>query len=159
MYSINNDLKSSFTGNNYINGLLAVKSNSAFEKGIRFEVDFETKLDAINIADQALISIISNIVDNALQAMEEVTAGDRFISVSGYIENAKYILSICNNGPAIEPQNLSRVFETGFSTKNDVSKEHGFGLYIVKQYVEEHNGMISVSSCEDETEFVVRFPI
>jgi sensor histidine kinase regulating citrate/malate metabolism len=84
---------------------------------------------------------------------------NRFISVSGYLENSKYILSICNNGSVIPQQDLSKVFEMGFSTKNNRNKEYGFGLYITKQYIEENNGEISVSSCEDETEFIIMFPV
>jgi sensor histidine kinase regulating citrate/malate metabolism len=87
--------------------------------------------------------------------MEDMNKDRKFISVSGYLESSKYILSICNNGPAIAQQNLGKIFEIGFSTRNNENKEHGFGLYIVKQYVEENNGEISVSSCEDETEFLI----
>jgi signal transduction histidine kinase len=162
--SINNNIKLSYksydTGNDYINGLLAVKYNYVQEKGIKFEVDFEAKLSLIDLSDHALISIMSNIIDNAAQAIENESSKDKkFISVSGYIENDKYILSICNNGPAIPEQCLGKIFESGYSTKDNENKDHGFGLYIVKQYVVENAGEISVSSSEDETEFLIRFPI
>lgn len=162
--SINNNIKLSYksynTGNDYINGLLAVKYNYALEKGIRFEVDFEAKLNLIDVSDHVLISIMSNIIDNAIQVIENESNKDKkFISVSGYIENGMYILSICNNGPAIPEQSLGKIFESGYSTKGNENKDHGFGLYIVKQYVAENAGEISVSSSEYETEFLIRFPI
>jgi sensor histidine kinase regulating citrate/malate metabolism len=75
--SLTDSIKSSFksydTGNSYINSLLAVKDNEATEKGIRLEVDFNAKLDLLQISDQVLISIISNIIDNAFDAMDNIT--------------------------------------------------------------------------------------
>lgn len=159
-YDLKQSYKSYNTGNEYINGLLAVKYAHAFEMGIRLEVDFEAKLNLIDVDDKALISIVSNIIDNAMQALEnQHDRTDRFISVSGYMESEKYILSICNNGPAIPEKSLGKIFESGYSTKNKKNKDHGFGLYIVKQYVTRHSGEITVSGMEGETEFLIRFPV
>lgn len=159
--NLNDNVKSSFksyyTGNSYLDGLLAVKNNEAKEKGIQLEVDFDAKVDILVISDQALISIVSNIIDNAFDAMESRVCDRKFISISGYIENDKYILSICNNGPKISEQRLDKIFELGYSSKDDISGYNGYGLYIVKQYVEENNGEISVTSSEDETEFLMKF--
>jgi hypothetical protein len=161
--TLTDNIKSSFksynTGNSYLDGLLAVKNNEAKEKGIQLEVDFDAKLDILPISDQALISIVSNIVDNAFDAMENQVCDQKFISISGYIESSKYILSICNNGSVIAEQSLSKIFELGYSTKGNVSAYNGYGLYIAKQYVEENNGEIFVSSSDsdDETEFLMKF--
>ncbi len=162
--SLTDSIKSSFksydTGNSYINSLLAVKDNEATEKGIRLEVDFNAKLDLLQISDQVLISIISNIIDNAFDAMDNIThSNHKFISIFGYIENNMYNLSICNNGPVILKQNLGKIFELGFSTKGTLSGYNGYGLYIVRQFVKEYNGEITVTSDEDETEFLIRFPL
>jgi len=162
--SLSDSIKSSFksydTGNSYINSLLAVKNNEATEKGILLEVEFDAKLDLLHISDQILISIISNIIDNAFDAMDNIThCNHKFISISGYIENNMYNLSICNNGPVISKQNLGKIFELGFSTKGTISGYSGYGLYIVRQFIKDYNGEITVTSDEDETEFLIRFPI
>jgi len=117
-------------------------------------------LDLLKISYQVLISIISNIVDNAFDAMDKVTDhNDKFISIYGFIENNIYNLSICNNGPVISKQNLGKIFELGFSTKSTISGYNGYGLYIVKQFINDYNGEITVTSDEDETEFLIRFPV
>lgn len=161
--SLTHELKDTYksynTGNEFISGLFAVKNNHAFERGIRFEVDFEAKLDLIDISDHALISILSNIIDNAFQAIEnDPVKSGKFISVSGYEEKDKYLLSICNNGPSIPRQSLNKIFENGYSTKENKDKEHGFGLFIAKKHVTENAGEISISSSEEETEFLIAFP-
>jgi signal transduction histidine kinase len=161
---LTNSLKSSYhffdTGNDYVDGLLAVKSNFAFENDIHLEVDIETPLSEAEVNDSHLTSIIGNIVDNAFEAIQtEQDRDGKVVSICTYIENNKYCLSISDNGPMIPEEHKDRIFENGFSTKSDKKEEHGFGLYIVKQLVAQNNGEITVSSTEDETEFLIRFNV
>jgi len=145
------------TGNEYIDGLLAVKSNRAFSHHIHFDVTFEELLDQVEIEDYDLISIVSNLIDNAFDAiLSEPEHEGKIISVYGYIEDEDYYLSVSNNGPIIPAELIDRIFEKGFSTKKENKGEHGFGLHIIKQLVEKNGGRITVSSSEEETEFLVR---
>jgi sensor histidine kinase regulating citrate/malate metabolism len=148
------------TGNDYIDGLLAVKSNFAYENNINLEVDFEAPLTYISINDNDLISIISNIIDNAFEAVckKSIKEG-RVVSVCGYVEDEIYHLSISNNGNMIPKENLNKIFENGFSTKKNNIGDHGLGLYIVRQLVSKNDGKITVSSNEEETEFLVKFKV
>ncbi|EOC99988.1 sensor histidine kinase [Caldisalinibacter kiritimatiensis] len=146
------------TGNDYIDGLLAVKSNYAFENNINFEVDFEQPLTCISISDNDLISIISNIIDNAFEVLIH-KPDDRVVSISTYIENQEFYLSIANNGEKIPKELLSKIFQDGFSTKKSNKEDHGFGLYIVKKLVSKNSGEITVSSNENETEFLIKFKV
>lgn len=67
--NLNSSYKFCDTGNTYIDGLIAVKSNYAFENNICLDVDFESSLEAVDINDNDLVAIISNIIDNAFQAV------------------------------------------------------------------------------------------
>ncbi|MDK2933634.1 MAG: hypothetical protein PWP27_1444 [Clostridiales bacterium] len=161
---LTNSLKSSYqlfnTGNDYVDGLLAVKSNFAFEHDIHFEVDIEAPLWRAAVNDSHLTSIIGNIIDNAFEAiLSGVDREDKVVSICTYIEQGKYCLSISDNGPMIPQEYMEKIYENGFSTKKENKKEHGFGLYIVKQLVERNNGEITVSSSEHETEFLIRFNV
>lgn len=145
------------TGNDYIDGLLAVKSNLAHQKNIYFEVDFEEPIDSINIEDKELISIISNIIDNAFDAIIPNSENEKnIVSICTYIEEDKFVISISNNGPRINEQSLNNIFNEGYSTKSN-SGERGFGLYIVKEIVTRNGGEIKVLSSDVETEFVISF--
>lgn len=161
--NLTNSLSSSYrifdTGNIYIDGLLLVKSNYAYENNINFEVEVEAPLSLLGIKDNDLISIISNIIDNAFDSfMTSEKKDNKAISLCTYIENNEYIISIANNGPKIPENHISKIFENGFSTKKD-KKEHGFGLYIVKSMVKKYDGDIQVSSTDEETEFIMKFPL
>ena len=146
------------TGNDYVDGLLAVKSNFAFDHDIHLEVDFEALLDDVMIDSYDLISIMGNIIDNAFTAvLLNPEQEKRIVSVASYLEDDQYYLSITNNGPVIPKEDLERIFSNGFSTKENNKDDHGLGLFIVKQLILRNHGNISVSSGEDETEFSIKF--
>lgn len=154
--NLNSFYKFCDTGNTYIDGLIAVKSNYAFENNICLDVDFESSLEAVDINDNDLVAIISNIIDNAFQAvLKDTRERKKVVSLYGYIENNKYNLSIANNGPMIPEENRTRIFEKGFSTKIDNKKDHGFGLFIVERLVKKNGGDITFFSSEEETEFLI----
>lgn len=146
------------TGNDYVDGMLAVKSNVAFEHGIQLEADFKAPLKNLDINDCDIISIIGNITDNAFNAI--ISADDcegKTIKISTYEDSMGYCLSISNNGPMIHEKDIPRIFNSGFTTKSNKESDHGFGLYIVQQLVGKYNGIIRVTSTIEKTEFFIRF--
>lgn len=161
--NITHEIKNSYatfnSGNDYIDGLLVVKSNHAYENNIVFDVNFESMLDGIKVDNVDLISIISNVLDNAFEAitLSKNPIERPIVSLWTYIEEDKYIISISNNGPKIKNENLEKIFKDGFSTKRKDKDDHGFGLYIVKKMVEKNDGKIIAYSDEQETEFQILF--
>lgn len=159
-----NNLESSYkffdTGNDYIDGLIAMKSNFAFENDIYLDVDFEISLDVIMVDDYDLVGIISNILDNAFQALNSKKhEGKKIVSVYGYIEEGKYYLCIANNGSMIPQNKIDKIFNKGFTTKKDDKKDHGFGLFIVNNLMKKNGGKVIVSSSSQETEFLLEFKL
>lgn len=122
-------------------------------KDIHVVVDEEFDSSLIDISEYELHKIVSNILSNAITALE----GHGLIIIKTYkIFNSVYI-SIKNNGPKIDPDILESIFETGFTTKSNEDESHGYGLHIVKEIVENNNGKINVSSNEEYTDFKVIF--
>jgi two-component system, LytTR family, sensor histidine kinase AgrC len=148
------------TGNKYLDGFLAVKTNQANERGIYFEVDIEDTLEDINLDDVDLTNVISNIIENAFYAVaQNGEEKKKNVSLCVYIENDKYIICISNNGEMIPKENLKRIFENKFSTKAKVSGERGFGLFITSEIIYKNGGSITVSSTEEETEFIIKLNV
>ncbi|MBB6217144.1 hypothetical protein HNQ80_003250 [Anaerosolibacter carboniphilus] len=146
------------TGDEYLDGLLAVKSNFAFTHNIHMDVDFEESLDKIRIDSYDLISITSNILDNGFDALlSQANDSLKIISICTYIEDDLFHLSIANNGPLIPTEFVEKIFENGFSTKLEDKEDHGLGLFITKKLVEKNKGKIMVNSSEAETEFLITF--
>ena len=66
---------------------------------------------------------------------------------------------IQNDGPEIPQDYLLKIFETGFTTKSNSEKGHGYGLSIVKELIEKNHGKINVRSSSELTEFRITFKI
>ncbi len=160
---LSHNLKSSYsfyhTGNDYIDGLLAVKSNYAFENDILLEVEIKEPLTKVSVRDSDLTSIIGNIVDNAFESILSESAEGKVVSIYTYIDDGSYYISIVDNGPMIPKEVIGKLFDNGFSTKMNKKKDHGYGLHITQQLTKRNNGEISVSSDEEETEFLIKFNV
>lgn len=148
------------TGNDYIDGLLSIKNNYAMKNNINFNVMIDEPFSLVKIREDELISIVSNLVDNAFEAFKlKSDIEDKEISITTFKEDKKFCIEIADNGDVI-PDNIQRkVFDKGFSTKTKESNDHGFGLYITKQLVEQNNGTISLESSPENTKFLVEFEI
>jgi signal transduction histidine kinase len=105
--------------------------------------------------------IVVNLVDNAAQALVDIgwtVPDDRQRSITVRTEDAgPYVrLSVCDNGPGIPADRLTKIFEPLFTTK---SFGVGLGLPTVRQIVEQHGGTIDVESTVDQgTVFTIWLP-
>lgn len=102
-----------------------------------------------------LRSVFNNLFINAVQSMEK-SGGHLNIKISPS-NDAKFVeFEIADTGNGISDDNLSKIFEPYFSTKETGT---GLGLAIVQKIVETHNGTIEVESRTGEgTKFTVKLP-
>ncbi|HEY8892388.1 MAG TPA: ATP-binding protein [Clostridium sp.] len=148
------------TGNDYIDGLLSIKNNYATKNKIEFKVIIEESFSSLKIREDELISIISNIIDNAFEAFKlKPFTENKKISITTSLEDSKFSIEIEDNGEGIPEEIKNRIFEKGFSTKTKQKGEHGYGLYITKQLVENNDGSITVERASGKTKFLVKFVI
>ncbi|OUM02937.1 sensor histidine kinase [Variovorax sp. JS1663] len=71
----------------------------------------------------ALEQIVHNLLMNAMQALDELPAGERQLRLAVEREGGQGVLSVSDNGRGIAPELLPRIFEPFFSTR-----EGGLGL-------------------------------
>ena len=100
-----------------------------------------------------LRSVLNNLFINGVQAMGG-EGGNLNVKIS---PNNEFVnIEVSDTGVGIPPENLAKVFEPYFSTKETGT---GLGLAIVQKIVDLHNGTIDVESTEGEgTKFTVRLP-
>jgi len=137
-----------------INALLKAKMGEAEEKKIDVYVEVKSDLKGLLAADWEVCKVLSNLLDNAMTALEQVS-GERKIEVDITETKEAYLFSISNNGPMIPEDVKEHIFKQGFTTKRD--EGHGMGLYIVQNVLKENAGSISLTSNEEKTEFIVTF--
>jgi sensor histidine kinase regulating citrate/malate metabolism len=164
LLKVSNTMNSSFkyldTGNDYIDGLLSIKNSYAMKNNINFDVMIEEPFSSVKIRENELISIVSNLVDNAFEAFQlKSYIDDKKIFITTFKENKKFCIEIEDNGDIIPEDIQKKIFDKGFSTKTKESSDHGFGLFITKQLIEQNNGTISVESSPESTKFLVEFEL
>jgi len=103
--------------------------------------------------------VLLNIFHNSFDAIEEkrITEPDYepHMNVSIDHKENQIIIRITDNGIGISPENISKVFDPYFTTK-DEGKGIGIGLYMSKNIVEKHmKGKISVESGGGTTTFTI----
>ena len=127
--------------------LLQTKKIAA--ENYQIDMDFDITQNAFDsIKSIDLIKILSNLIDNAIEATMELPESKRKIEVLCIAEATKYIFQVTNTSlNKVEP-NL--IFKQGYTTKaRDVKKIRGQGLFIVKEIVRKNKGTISITSTDD----------
>ncbi|SFU74306.1 sensor histidine kinase [Pseudoduganella namucuonensis] len=109
-----------------------------------------------------MAQVMSNLIGNALQ----YGAADAPVGVVVQRDAAHVRIAIHNNGPILEPGQLIRVFEPfmRFAATEPGQEIHstnlGIGLYIAREIVHAHGGMIAVESIAGEgTTFTISLPV
>ncbi len=103
--------------------------------------------------DQELLKqVLMNIILNAVQVMPDGGTLKVFTE-----ESESYIaLSVCDQGSGIDPENVEKIFDPFFSTKD---KGTGLGLTIAHKIMQSHNGFIKAENNEDiGSTFSLYFP-
>ncbi|KSU84812.1 His Kinase A (phospho-acceptor) domain-containing protein [Fictibacillus enclensis] len=101
-----------------------------------------------------LKQVILNILNNAVEELCDLPE-ERIIHVSAFLMGSRIGLEISNNGSQIPAHLLENIFEPFITTKELGT---GLGLSVCKQIVEKHNGLIIVSSNEEQTIFSISLP-
>ncbi|MDE7398931.1 MAG: GHKL domain-containing protein [Oscillospiraceae bacterium] len=125
------------TGNFISDAILSDKQNRIREDNIIIQFD-GTIPTSINETD--LCIILSNAIDNAVEASREIN-GKKTISVYGGFSHSYFILTVTN------PTNNTTINNNAlpFTTKSNKS-EHGFGLMNIKSVVDKYNGYMKVEN-------------
>lgn len=120
---------------------------------VKFKFIKDENLPDILIDRSLIRQALNNIINNAIHAVNE---NGLIVITSGRDEAGLYqVVKIQDNGPGISPDNLSKIFELGFTLKKSGT---GLGLAIVEKIILEHNGKIDCRSVEGQgTEFVLMF--
>lgn len=103
-----------------------------------------------------LIRVITNLIKNSIQAIEQKQPEDPRIEVSVFANSDWAYITVRDNGMGISEENKEKVFEPKFTTK---SSGMGLGLAMVKNILETYGGNISFESHEEHgTKFKVAIP-
>jgi two-component system sensor histidine kinase ChvG len=97
--------------------------------------------------------VVANLLDNAVSFSPENSE----IEIKIYLERNNFKISIKDQGPGFDENNLEKVFERFYSDRPDDSEgsHSGLGLNIVKNIVDSHKGLIKVYNNKDSKGAIV----
>jgi PAS domain S-box-containing protein len=97
----------------------------------------------INIEKHKVLQILVNLIRNAKYACDESGRVDKQLTVRVTDGDGRIKISMIDNGIGIPPENLTRIFSHGFTTRKD---GHGFGLHSGALAAKEMGGSLNVQS-------------
>jgi signal transduction histidine kinase len=126
--------------------------------GIEVERDYDESLPHISAHGSELNQVWTNLIDNAIDAVEDGDKTGRIRLRTTY-ERDRLLVEISDNGAGIPEEIQDRIFEPFFTTK-EVGKGTGFGLDVsYRIVVGRHGGDIRIVSKPGDTRFQVRLPM
>lgn len=120
-------------------------------------ISFKTEVNALEVEmdKNQLTRVVTNLINNALHAVQEVKKPS--IKVSVFADNDTVKIIVSDNGKGMEDEVKDKVFEPKFTTK---SSGMGLGLPMVKNIIENYNGTITFTSKLNKgTTFEIILPI
>jgi signal transduction histidine kinase len=135
--------------------LLLLARETADQHGIQLIDGIAAEIPALKLDRQRMHEALWNLVNNSLQAMPR--GGRLEISARGHQSRKEVLIEIADTGEGIPEDNLGRIFDYYFTTKE---KGMGLGLPLAHKIIQDHGGTIEVRSVvEKGTTFRVTLPV
>ena len=132
--------------NDLIEEVVSLSLEKARHANVKIHTDLDPHLPEIQSSVTELQQVLTNIISNGLDAMEN--KGDR-LDISSASNEDHIVITVRDNGPGIPVINLNRVFDPFFSTK-PVGKGSGLGLSICYSIIKKMGGRIDFESVVGE---------
>ncbi|NVK03937.1 MAG: cyclic nucleotide-binding domain-containing protein [Flavobacteriia bacterium] len=121
---------------------------------VNIEENYASDLPKVNGLPGELNQVWTNIIDNALDAMEN---GGGSLVIKAENDEHYVRVRIRDTGPGIPDDVLTHIFEPFYTTKPQ-GQGTGLGLDIVKKILNQHNAEVRVETQPGNTEFTISFP-
>jgi PAS domain S-box-containing protein len=143
---------------NLVEDALQMNAAALARHGILVIRDFH-EVPVVSVDKHKVLQILVNLIRNAKYAIDAAARRDKRLSVSIKVNERQMIeITVADNGIGIAPENLTRIFSHGFTTKRD---GHGFGLHSGALAAKEMGGSLSAFSDGPGkgATFVVQLPL
>ncbi|WP_426451900.1 ATP-binding protein [Paenibacillus sp. S-38] len=140
------------TARQLLDSVISLLNPRFLSENVNLTVDLED--DAVlYIQKVAVQQVLSNVINNGLDAMEEVKH-EKEMHICGYDRPGCYILEIANNGPEVNPRILDELFEPFVTDKEEGT---GLGLAVCKTIMQKNGGEIGCVTGPKRTTFLLTF--
>ncbi|TLM81555.1 sensor histidine kinase [Pseudarthrobacter sp. NamE2] len=127
-----------------LGALVVGKVAEAHERGVQLDVAALGAGTAAGIAVQDLVTILGNLLDNAIDAAAEGPPPRR-VELTVESDEEGLDIAVHDSGPPIDPAAADDIFRHGYSTKPAVPGGRGIGLALVRQAVQRLGGTLAIN--------------
>jgi len=145
-------------GDEAVAALLLGKISQAAERGVEISITEDTAAPELAVPNRDLITILGNLIDNAVDAAAAGEAPHRVAvglcsgpdsgrdgdGPAASVPAGGLRIQIADSGHGIEPEHAEEIFTRGWTTKNEAG--HGIGLALVRRSVDRNGGEIVVAN-------------
>jgi len=133
------------TGNPVTDVIVNDIRRRSLDLGIRFQVDFHYRPPGFDAFDVGII--LQNLLQNAVEACEKVSEGERFIVLTGKRKGRFFLIEVKNSftGEVVFGQDGLPV-----TTKQEDAPMHGIGLANVRREAEKYMGELELKAVQQE---------
>ena len=136
--------KDRFDLNEAINEVIVLAQSLITKNAVSVQTHFTEGLLPARGDRVQLQQVVLNLILNAVEAMGSVESAARELSISTEQDRASgALVTVCDSGPGIDPENLERIFEAFYTTK---SSGVGMGLSICRSIIDAHGGRLWASA-------------
>lgn len=127
-----------------LSAIILGKYNRAQELRVIFELDPESRMIDIpkKINREKIVTILGNLLENALEAAQENTSGKRMVQLSMTDFGNDLIFEVEDSGSGIEDESVDLSLQHGFTTKSGTGR--GIGLSLVHENLKYLGGHLTV---------------
>jgi PAS domain S-box-containing protein len=121
---------------------LRMNAGALTRHGVNVTREF-ADIPPINVDKHRVLQVLVNLIRNAKYACEESPRTDKQVTVRVAGGARRVQIAVIDNGIGISPENLTRIFNHGFTTRKE---GHGFGLHSGALAAKEMGGSLTVHS-------------
>jgi PAS domain S-box-containing protein len=121
---------------------LRINAAGLARHGVQVLREFE-EVPPVAVDKHKVLQILVNLMQNAKYAMDDARREDKRLIVGISQSTDRVRISVKDNGVGIKPENLTRIFSHGFTTRKN---GHGFGLHSGALAAKEMGGSLSAHS-------------